>query len=114
MAYKSSTNASSVANPPKLLVPSIGAFAASSAFSSAAVQRQYGGALWHYVSTHSSTAVIAANFFSDGKKLGMKVGDAVWGVQFSTAGSSGKVYHGTVKTVSTSGATLSGSILFST
>lgn len=114
MAYKGTTAASSVTNPPRLLIPSIGTLISSAFSSAAATQRQQGGALWYYASTHTSTDVVGSNFFTDGKKLGMRPGDAVLGVYFSTAGSSSKIYAGSVKTVSTSGATLSGSILFST
>lgn len=51
----------SAANPPQLLVPSIGATPA----------------LWSYRSTHTSTEILAANFFANGSNLGMKPGDLV-------------------------------------
>ena len=115
MTYRSSTAASSVTNPPKAIVPRMSGLPVSSALSSAAnVQAKQGGAVFFYSSTHTSTAVVAANFFSDGKALGMQAGDLVIGVSYSTAASAPKVYMAAVKTVSTSGATLSSHILVST
>ena len=49
----------STTNPPTLLVPSIG----------------NKPALWAYSSTHTSTEILASNFFSNGAGLGMKVND---------------------------------------
>jgi len=93
----------------------MGGLAASSALSSAAAtQRLQGGAVFFYSSTHTSTAVIASNFFTDGKRLGMQAGDLVLGVSYSTAASNPKVYMAAVKTVSTSGATLASHIVVST
>lgn len=115
MTYRSSTAASSLTNPPRVLIPRMGGLAVSSALSSATnIQRRQGGALYFYSSTHTSTAVIAANFFTDGKKLGMQAGDVVLGVSYSTAASNPKVYMAAVKTVSTSGATLASHIVVST
>lgn len=115
MTYRSSTAASSLTNPPKAIVPRLSGLPVSSALSSAAAtQRMQGGAVYFYSSTHTSTAVIASNFFSDGKKLGMQAGDLVIGVSFSTAASAPKTYMAAVKTVSTSGATLSSHIVVST
>lgn len=48
-------------NPPKLLVPRMGG----------------GNALWIYVSEDVHTDVDAADYFSNGDALGMKVNDAV-------------------------------------
>ncbi len=61
MAYISSTSTS--ANPPKMLLQSMGS--------------TFGGGWrqWVYVSTHISSDVSAVNFFTDGKDLGMGVGD---------------------------------------
>lgn len=55
MAYATS-------NPPKLLVPGMGSGQPS---------------LWVYTSTDVHTDVDAADYFSDGDALGMKVGDVV-------------------------------------
>lgn len=55
MAYATS-------NPPKLLVPGMGSGQPS---------------LWVYTSTDVHTAVAAADYFSNGDALGLKVGDIV-------------------------------------
>lgn len=57
------------ANPPTLLVPSIG----------------NKPALWAYQSTNISTDTTAASFFSNGAGLGMKVGDFVLVVNTTSA-----------------------------
>jgi hypothetical protein len=44
-----------------------------------------GGSLWGYNSTHTIAAVAASGFFSDGARLGMKVGDVVHVTQLTTA-----------------------------
>jgi hypothetical protein len=62
MAYETS-------NPPRLLIPSIGG----------------GLQVWGYQSTHASTVVAGAGFFSNGAALGMRVGDVVLVVN-STSG----------------------------
>jgi len=110
MTYRSSTAASSLTNPPRLMVPSIGALASSALSSAANTLRRQGGALWYYSSTHGTTQVIASNFISDGKKLGMHPGDVVMGNVVSTAGGAPITYTVSVRTVSTSGATLAGMI----
>lgn len=108
MAYRGSTAASSLTNPPRCLIPHMGGIV-SSAFSSATnVQRQQGGGLWFYSSTHSAATVAGSNFFTDGKKLGMKPGDILIGNVFSTAGSTPATYIASVKSVSSSGATIKG------
>ena len=57
------------ANPPQLLIPSIGG----------------GVAQWAYRSTNTSTEVIASGFFTNGHALGMKAGDIVLNIN-STSG----------------------------
>lgn len=49
---------------------------------------------WQYCSTHGATEVVAANFFTDGLSLGMKVGDMLMNY-----GSSGAVTIHRVLTV---------------
>lgn len=51
----------SASSPPQLLVPRMGS----------------GGALWYYASTDIHTDVDAADYFSNGSALGMKVNDIV-------------------------------------
>ena len=78
MAYSTST-------PPALLVPSFGGKAS----------------IWTYDSTHIiSEVTTAAGFFSNGKALGMRVGDQLFGN--STAATQ---YMGKITAVSSTGAT---------
>lgn len=49
-------------NPPQLMVPAIGARPA----------------LWSYSSTDDDASVNGSGYFTNGKKLGMKLGDAVY------------------------------------
>jgi len=109
MSYSGSTAASSVANPPRLLVSAPhGQLPSSTGLSTtAATQHQQGGSIWFYSSTNKTTDVYASNFFSDGKNLGMKPGDLLFGNHFTSAGSSVVTYIATVIGVSTSGASLS-------
>lgn len=108
MAYYSSTEASSVANPPRLLVGQVASVPGTTGLSTTtAQQHQQGGQLWFYSSTNLSTDILASNFFTDGKTLGMRPGDIVFGNQFSSAGSSVQLFMGVVTGVSTSGASLS-------
>lgn len=116
MAYNGSTAASSVANPPRQMIQSVGANQGTTGLTSApnAVGAQ-GGGLWFYCSTNLTTDLTASNFFTDGKALGMRPGDMVFGMQFSSAGSSVTSFMGAITGVSTSGASLStGSLVTST
>lgn len=76
----------STSNPPMLQIPSIGNKPAQ----------------WVYSSTHGSTAVGAAGFFTNGKDLGMKVNDVLITIQ--TTGTVPVL--GMVSAVSTTGATV--------
>lgn len=127
MAYYGSTQSSSIANPPRLLV---GPFATNPALSgsteylstqgSTAANNPNGpggggGQLWFYASTNLTTDLTATNFFSDGYYLGMRAGDVVNGVQYSSLGSTVTVFTGAIVSVSTAGASLStGSLMTST
>ena len=111
MAYLGSTQASSVANPPRCIVPRfIGGKAASTQLSTAVgtnVYQEQGGALWLYMSSHGSTEVQDTNFFTDAWYLGMRPGDMLMGMQWTTLGSSLVFYMGGIRSVSTAGANLS-------
>ena len=72
-------------NPPQLLVPRIGG----------------GNALWIYVHTDVHTDVDAADYFSNGYDLGMRVGDIVF-VSKSDATIGTTIHY--VTTVTTDGA----------
>jgi len=116
MAYLGSTQASSLANPPRLLIGSgtfsgnNGSTVLSTGVPSDGARSAYnvqGGNVWLYTSSHGSTELMASNFFTDAKYIGMRPGDLLLGMQWTTAGSSMVVYMGGIATVSTAGAALS-------
>lgn len=112
MAYAGTTAASTASNPPRELVPRIGGLPASTQLSTAVgggqnPWRMQTGGLWLYASSHGSTAVTASNFFTDGLQLGMRVGDVVLGVSWTTLGSSCELFASVVNSVTTAGASLS-------
>lgn len=105
------------ANPPRAIVfGSIAQTPATTGLTTApSAANGQGGNLWYYSSTNLTTDLTASNFFSNGYYLGMKPGDLVMGVQFSSAGSSVETFQGAIIGVSTSGASLStGSLITST
>lgn len=117
MAYSGSTASSTLANPPRLVIPGgIAGVSNTTGLSTApASPGNQGGALWYYSSTNLTTDIVAANFFTDGWYLGMRPGDCVMGVQFSSAGSSVTTFMGAVVSASTNGVSLStGSVMTST
>jgi hypothetical protein len=127
MAYFGSTQASSIANPPRQMVAPLAANPAlpgstqylstqgSTATNNANAPGGGGGSLWFYASTNLTTDLTAANFFSDGFYIGMKAGDIVQGAQFSSLGSTVTTFMGAIVSVSTAGASLStGSLMTST
>jgi hypothetical protein len=76
MAYSGTTAASSLANPPILLVRGLGTLVNAGAVVGSTVQPNVGGTgLWYYASTDGSTLLQAAGYFSDGRLLGMRNGD---------------------------------------
>lgn len=116
MAYLGSTQASSLANPPRLLMGTaafsgnVASTVLSTAVPSDGSRSAYnvqGGNVWLYTSSHGSTELMASNFFTDAKQLGMRPGDLLMGMQWTTAGSSLVFYMGGIATVSTAGANLS-------
>lgn len=110
MAYQGTTAASSVSNPPRVLIPRMGGLPATTTLSTgngANCYRESGGAVWMYTSSHGSTACMDTNFFSDAWYLGIRPGDVLIGVQWTTAGSSQVLFMGVFGSVSTAGANLS-------
>lgn len=108
MAYSGSTASSSVANPPIKITQGIAAYdRTSTALSTAVPGSKQGASLWFYSSTNSSTEAMDSNFFSDALELGIRPGDVVLGIYYSSAGSSAVTYIGAITGVSTSGANLS-------
>lgn len=117
MAYSGSTASSSVANPPRRLIDGIMSFPGSTGLTTTPdAPGGQGGGLWYYSSTNLTTDLVAAGFFSDGKNLGMRPGDMVMGVQFSSAGSSVTTFQGAIVSISTAGAASlsTGSLITST
>jgi len=107
MAYAGTTAATTVSNPPMLMARGMGSGFQTTGGSSAGVAAGVGSGcgMWMYASTNSSTEVIAANFFSDGYALGMRVGDIVFCA--GATGSSGLLCIHTVAAASTAGVSLS-------
>jgi hypothetical protein len=102
MAYKGSTELSSVANPPR------NASGFFSPRSTSALPSSVGGQnLWLYNTTESCTDLVTAAFFTDAYYIGMKQGDIVMG-SFTT-GSSVSFYAGVLGAVTTAGAALASS-----
>lgn len=118
MAYSGTTAATSLANPPRqLLTAGFNALPGSTGLSTApASPNGQGGALWFYSSTNLTTDLTASGFFSDGKNLGMRPGDMVMGVQFTSAGSSVTTFYGAITAITTAGAASlsTGSLMTST
>lgn len=109
MAYKGSTELSSVANPPKVVTAGMWGKRSTTVLPSSVG----GQNIWHYNTTESATDCATANFFLDAHRLGMRQGDVVIG-SFTT-GSSVRVYMGVMGAVTTAGGAFasSGSYLVS-
>ncbi|MHB0965503.1 MAG: hypothetical protein ACYC36_03525 [Bellilinea sp.] len=104
MAYSGSTEASSVSNPPRLLVGRFAGLPGTTGLSTSNPnQASQGGNLWYYNSTNSTTDLNTSTFFSDGWYLGMRAGDIVMAVSFTSAGSSVQLAIMPVVTASTNG-----------
>ena len=113
MAYLGSTAATSLANPPRCLLSGFAGQPKSTQLSTAVpsdgVRSAYasqGGSIWGYWSSHGSTAAMDTNFFTDAQRLGIRPGDLLLGVQWTTLGSSLVLYMGVFGSVSTAGANL--------
>lgn len=104
MAYQGTTAASSVANPPRAIISGMWGSRSSAQMGSSQIRGQN---VWFYSSTHSSTELAAANFFSDAAYLGMKEGDIIMGA--FTTGSSMAFYAGVIGPVTTNGGAIASS-----
>ena len=121
MAYLGSTQLSSLANPPLLLVggksvdqriPGSGTTGSTIYMNNAwgastsvyAEGRAFGGQLWGYWSTDNTTAITASGYFTDAGPLGMRPGDLILAV--GSTGGAGTVITRllTVQSISTAGA----------
>ena len=93
MAYLGSTAASSVSNPPSLIQEGIGG----------------SPSLWAYKSTHTSTSLKTASFFTDAKALGIEQDDILFAT--NNASTTAPIsYVGPFGAVSTAGAALSSAV----
>lgn len=109
MAYTGATAASSVANPPIRITGGMGGVNQQSTATGGGRQ------MWFYGSSHASTDLVSASFFTDAYYLGMKQGDVLLCVSCTAAGSSALLVAGVVGAVTTAGAALStGSYITST
>ena len=108
MTYSGATAASSLSNPPMRIAGGLMGVSAISTGTGG------GRGVWLYNSSHSTTQLTDANFFTDAFYLGMDWGDIVMGGQ--ATGSSVGVYLGILSSVTTAGANLAttGGILSST
>lgn len=104
MAYRGSTELSSVSNPPRCITAGMWGARSSDAVGSS---KLVGQNVWLYNSTDSSTDMVTAGYFTDAYYLGMKRGDIIMGA-FST-GSSMAFYAGVIGAVTTSGANIDSS-----
>lgn len=115
MTYLGTTAASTASNPPRLLIPRLGGLVGSTQLSTAAgggenPYRVQAGGFWLYASSDPVGTVKTSGYFSDGDRLGMKVGDVVMSVFWTTLGSSKEVSIDVVDQVTTAGASLSTSL----
>ena len=104
MAYRGTTELSSVANPPRCITAGMWGARSSDAVGSSALVGQN---VWLYNTTDSSTDLVTANYFTDAKQLGMKRGDIIMGA--FTTGSSMAFYAGVIGAVSSDGAAIASS-----
>ena len=103
MAYKGSTELSSVANPPICIGGGVGG-----GTNVGSTTTPIGNKLWFHGTTDASTAPFTPNYFTDAQTLGMKQGDVmIVSALTSTVASSQPLYIGIVGAVSTSGTQLS-------
>ena len=109
MAYQGTTAASTVSNPPRMLIPRLGGPTSTQLSTGVGTNtyREQGGGIWFYSSSHGSTEVMDTNFFTDAWYLGIRPGDLLFGVQWTTLGSSLVTYFVAFRSVSTAGANLS-------
>lgn len=103
MAYKGTTELSSVANPPRCLTAGMWGKRSTTVLPSSVG----GQNLWLYNTTESCTDLVTANFFTDAKKLGMREGDLIMGT--FTTGSTVSAYMGVIGAVTTNGANIASS-----
>jgi len=89
MAYLGSTAASSAVNVPRLVAGAMHSRPAATGLfgilTTAQNQQSVGGGIWTYLSTHASLGT-DGTFFTDGWYLGMRPGDIVMSVLYTSGG----------------------------
>lgn len=103
MAYKGTTELSSVANPPRCITAGMWGKRSTTVLPSSVG----GQNVWLYNSTDSCTDMVAANFFTDAQKLGMRQGDLIMGT--FTTGSTVSAYMGVIGAVTSAGGNIASS-----
>ena len=103
MAYKGTTELSSVANPPRCLTAGMWGKRSTTVLPSSVG----GQNVWLYNSTDSCTDMVTANFFLDAKKIGMREGDLIMGT--FTTGTTVSAYMGVIGAVTSNGANIASS-----
>lgn len=103
MAYSGSTQLSSVANPPRQIAtggaPIANAVGNILSASGNTTGTFVGGcSLWYYCSSDSATIASSPGYFTDGKQLGMRMGDVMLVVNQSSLGTSPALSMGVVGT----------------
>lgn len=93
MAYSGSTELTSVNNPPRQITlgnaPIANVRGNVLGSSLQTTTPAAGGAnLWYYCSSDSATIACSAGYFTDGKQLGMRIGDGIMIVSQSSLGTS--------------------------
>ena len=106
MAYMSSTEASTVANPPSVIAGNMTNFNNSPGLT--------GGRLWMHQTTETNATLEGANFITDGKRLGMVAGDVLIMVSGGAASTAPGLLIGPIVSVTTAGVTLSSGFISST
>lgn len=101
----------STANRPYLVVPAVAGGFSATVVNGVAGSSDCGGSIWAYRSTNTFAEAAAANFFSDGHKLGLRKGDIMFVVTYSTAIATGAMGVGVISASNaSSAATLTASI----
>ena len=103
MAYKGSTELSSIANPPRCLTAGMWGVRSTTVLPSSVG----GQNVWLYNTTESCTDLVTANFFTDGYYIGMKQGDLIMGT--FTTGTTVSAYMGVIGAVTTAGCNIASS-----
>lgn len=102
MSYSGTTASSTLTNPPILVGGKIGGPVLNMGSTLIGAAGGQGAQLWFYASTETSTGILAANYFTDGSRLGMKAGDVMIAVS-NTGGTTSNLVIGVITSGSTAG-----------